>query len=403
MAKTVTNRCNLPDSSVAPVPQLRVLIVDDDQMYRELCKRYLLKDPDNDYSVVGVPDAASALATSQQQEFDCILIDYMLPDSVGTDVISDLEKQLGQSMPPVVILTAGGGEEAATQAVRANAADFISKRDVSAASLRRSINNALEKARLKTEILQRNEQLNLAYSRLQHSTEEIKNFYHTISHEVKTPLTALREFLSVINDELVGPINTDQKEILGFSMESCDQISEHFNDLIDLSRLETGKLRLKRKMDSPARLVKRCITGVAGIADAKNVLLSAKAGEGIPDVNIDSNRIAQVVSNVLNNAIKHTASGGCVSVSSEHVVVSNCVAIRVSDSGCGIEEAHLNRIFDRLYQVNVDMDGELNAGLGLGLSIAREVAELHGGKLLVESQLGKGSTFTLLLPLDGDT
>jgi two-component system sensor histidine kinase/response regulator len=378
---------------------LRVLMVDDDSMYRQLCRRFLAKDPENSYHIVGVASAEAAIDACQLEVFDCIIVDYLLPDSLGTDVIADLELQMGEAIPPVVILTAGGGEEAATHAVRANAADFLSKRDVSSASLCRSIKNAIEKSQLKTAIRNRNKELSVAYTQLQQSTEEIKNFYHTISHEVKTPLTALREFLSIITDEVVGPITEEQRELLGFSLESCDQISEHFNDLIDLARLETGKLRLKRKMDSSSRLIKRCIAGVAGIAAEQNITITDDSSDDIPDIDIDSNRIAQVVSNLLNNAIKHTEAGGCIRVNSVYESISDCVFIRVSDSGCGIEEQHLNRIFDRLYQVDPKAETELNAGLGLGLSIAREVAQLHGGELLVESQHGEGSTFILRLPV----
>lgn len=378
---------------------LRVLMVDDDSMYRELCRRFLSKDPKSLYHIVGVADAQAAIAACRLEEFDCIIIDYLLPDSLGTDVIADLKIELGEEMPPAVILTAGGGEEAATQAVRVNAADFLSKRDVTSASLCRSIRNAVEKAQLKKSIRVHNKELNSAYTRLQQSTEEIKCFYHTISHEVKTPLTALREFISIINDEVVGPITQEQRELLGFSLESCDQISEHFNDLIDLARLETGKLRLKPKIDSSSRLIKRCIAGVAGIAAAKDVAIVDKSSDSVPDIKIDSNRIAQVISNLLNNAIKHTDSGGAISVDSFYDTHSDSVSINVRDSGCGMEEQHLNRIFDRLYQVDSDTEAELNVGLGLGLSIAREVAQLHGGELCVDSKLGEGSVFTLRLPV----
>lgn len=399
MVKTESKTSSRCSSYIHEDTPLRVLMVDDDSIYRELCKRYLSKDPESQYHIVGVADAKSALTACGLEEFDCIIIDYLLPDSLGTDVISDLKLELGEAMPPVVILTAGGGEEAATHAVRANAADFLSKRDVTSNSLCRSIKNAIEKAQLKTAIRIRNSELNLAYTQLQKSTEEIRCFYHTISHEVKTPLTALREFISIINDEVVGPITPEQRELLGFSLESCDQISEHFNDLIDLARLETGKLRLKRKIDSSSRLIKRCIAGVAGIAAAKNIAVVDQSNDDTPDIEIDSNRIAQVVSNLLNNAIKHTESGGCIHITSVHEAQSGCVSIRMTDSGCGIEEQHLNRIFDRLYQVNPDVETELNSGLGLGLSIAREVAQLHGGELIVESTHGEGSTFTLRLPV----
>lgn len=406
MAEINSNTGRQNECRVARKSPIKILMVDDDSTYRELCKRYLSKDSNNTYHLVGVSDAATAINTCREEVFDCMLIDYMLPDSFGTDVISNFHKELGDTMPPAVILTAGGGEEAATQAIRVNAADFLSKRDVSSKSLCRSINNAVKQARLETEIRDRNEKLNMAYTQLQHRSEEIKNFYHTVSHEVKTPLTALREFLSLLNDEVLGPISADQKEILVFSLESCDQISDHFNDLIDLARAESGKLRLKRHNDSPKRLIHRCLTGIAGIAREKGINVIDKSSDDLPEINIDTNRIAQVLLNLLNNAIKHTETGGYVHVFSEYDIVQNHLEIRVQDSGCGISEEHIDRIFDRLYQVNEQSDNyiESSPGLGLGLSIARELALLHGGQLNVESRSGEGSTFILRLPVqEADT
>ena len=391
MLQANSNSMIVKDSSI------RVLMVDDDSDYQELCKRYLSKDSKNRYSLVCVGSAAAAIKASRCTEFDCIIIDYNLPDSVGTDVLFDLHSVLGEWMPPALVLTAGGGEEAATQAIRVNAADFLSKRDVTATSICRSIENAVKQARLKTAIRQRNKELTDAYTKLQHKTEEIRNFYHTISHEVKTPLTAIREFLSLINDEIVGPVTADQKELIGFSLESCDQISDHFNDLLDLTRLETGKLRLKRKMDSPTRLINRCTAAIAGLAENKGVELIDNSESALPAISIDSNRIAQVLSNLLNNALKHTDPGGQIQVDSDYHASNDCVYIRVHDSGCGIDDQHLNRIFDRLYQVNQNDNNESSVGLGLGLSISRELVNLHGGNLSVESQLGKGSVFTVQL------
>lgn len=385
------------DYSVVDDPAIRILLVDDDIDYNELCKRFLYKDTRNEYTVVCAGSAEEAIAACRCSEFDCMIIDYQLPDSIGTELVFNLSGMLGEWMPPTIILTAGGGEEAATQAIRVNATDFLSKRNATSSSLCRSVENAVRHARLNTAIRAQNKELKEAYLKLQHKTEEIKKFYHTLSHEVKTPLTAIREFLSILNDQIVGPITADQKELLEYSLDSCDQITDHFNDLLELTRLETGKLKLKRKLESPSRLISRCTMAIAGIAQKKGVVLIDKSECTLPDINIDSNRIAQVLSNLLNNALKHTESGGYIHVLSDYDASNDCVNISVQDSGCGIDEQHLNRIFDRLYQVKESDNTESGVGLGLGLSISRELVLLHGGQLNVKSQFGKGSAFTLTL------
>ncbi len=380
------------------IQSARILMVEDDMLYRALCKRYLAQDPRCTYDVVGISSAATAIKMCIEQNFDCLIIDYELPDSTGTELISSLRDAMGDNMPPAVILTAGGGVEAAAEAIRANASDFLSKKNVTAGSLCRSVCNVVEKGRMKREIQESNEKLNLAYQKLQHNSAEIKNFYHTISHEVKTPLTAIREFLSLINDGIVGPTTEQQTELLGYSLESCDQIATHFNDLLDLAKTETGKLKLNKAWDCPHRLIMRSTRGVNADAASKGIKLDLKSMGPECSIFIDANRIVQILSNLLNNAIKHSEPDGMIQIESE-IASSDTIEIKVIDFGCGIDTPDLDRIFDRLYQINPDQDCAIKGGLGLGLSIARDIAHLHGGKLLVESQLGQGSTFTLQLPM----
>lgn len=381
---------------------VRILLVDDDRLYRALCERFLKRDSSYNYEIIGASSATCAIKMCLRNSYDCLILDYELPDATGTELLSSLHDAIGEALPPAVILTAGGGEEAATQAVRANAADFLSKKDVSQQSLCRTVNNIVEKSRLRNDVRARSEELCTAYAELQCKNDEIKNFYHTISHEVKTPLFAVREFISLVNDEAAGPVTQQQQELLGYALESCDQISLHFNDLIDLTRLETKKLIIRTDLESLNRLISRSITGLEGIARENNVELVNRTSTDLPNLYLDANRIVQVLSNLLTNAIKYTPTGGVVYIESKVKRDDNCVEIRIVDTGCGIDESQYTRIFDRLYQINSIDDCPVSGGLGLGLSIAREIAILHDGILSVDSRLGEGSTFILQLPLSRD-
>ncbi len=374
----------------------RLLLVDDDPDYSRLCVRFFDRIEGCPYAVTLVASARGALEICATTKFDCILMDYGLPDATGTQALESLQELLGTAAPPTIIMTAGNGEDAAISAVRSAAVDFLSKRDVSSAVLERTVGNAIEKGQLKQTVLLHGRQLKSANDELMRRNEEIQNFYHTVSHEIKTPLTAIREFISILFDEIAGPLNTEQKEFLSHATECCDQISAQFNDLLDLTRLETGKLRLEKSVQPVYALIDRCVVTAKIAADPKNVLLTTTVPADLPDFSIDRARINQVISNLLSNAIKFTPNGGKVSLECFWDSSNDELEIRVVDTGCGIAREHLDRVFDRLFQVDSDIHTE-QPGLGLGLAIATKVVAQHGGSLRVESEQGQGSSFILSL------
>ena len=390
--------CDVNDEN-ASAAVVRILLIDDDPAYLHLCQRYLSRQTSQKYEVVAVSTAAAAFETFSEQEFDCLLIDYALPDLSGTQVIRTLQETLTDSPPPTIILTAGGGEAAAAEAVRAGASDFLSKRLVSSASLVRAINNAVEKGRLKTSIEARSSELQSANEQLKQKNEEIQRFYQSVSHEVKTPLAAAREFIAITLDGVAGPVTEKQKETLSHALDSCDQITAHFNDLIEMTRLDAAKIPLKKQVGSLESVVTRSLAAISSAVEAKSIYLRRQIASPLPLVLIDGNRVIQVLSNLLANAIKYTEPNGTITLSVTHAVDDGCVEIAVADTGCGITEDDLPHVFDRLYQVEHGGDELMGAGLGLGLSIAKEIVELHGGRIWAESTFRKGSRFVFQLPV----
>jgi len=231
-------------------------------------------------------------------------------------------------------------------------------------------------------------------------SEEIQSFYHTLSHELKTPLTSAREFISIVMDGLAGQVTETQFEYLRIAKESCNQLRVCLNDLLDTTRLETGKLRIELKSVALGNLVQQVMTMMGPVAAAKNIRLSKNVQLGLPEVPLDENRIVQVITNLLNNALKFTPEGGKISLKvCESPKRPEYVQVQISDTGRGIPKHQLDRIFDRLYQVKLG-DAATEKGIGLGLYICRELVDLHGGQIWVESEMGKGSTFTFELPKD---
>jgi CheY-like chemotaxis protein/two-component sensor histidine kinase len=173
------------------------------------------------------------------------------------------------------------------------------------------------------------------------------------------------------------------------------------NDLFDATRLETGKLALDLKLGSLASLAQRVMRAMGREASKKSIALDLELADGLPEVPLDEHRMTQVVANLLNNAIKHTPAGGRIVVKVEKVEgCAEVVQVSVADTGCGIAKDKQERLFERLYQVKAG-DASTEQGVGLGLYLCRELVHLHGGSIWVESEPGKGSTFSFVLPKSG--
>lgn len=397
------NNLMLADVHTDPVEDsrepVRLLVVDDDPLCQTLCQRYLAQSDKYAFELVGVETGADAIRRVSGERFDCLLVDYYLPDLTGTELLRQLSALAEDDAPPAIILTANGGEEAAISAVRAGATDFLPKRALSRASLGRALGNAIYNSRLKQSIAAKRRELQKTNEQLKSRNEEIQRFYHSVSHEVKTPLTAVREFIALTRDGICGPVTAEQEEVLDHALDGCDQIAGHFNDLVEMMRLESSKISLDCSKTDMQTIVTQCKAGVASAVTAKELTLDVTVADGLPLLWLDRNRIIQVVSNLLGNAIKYTPAGGKVWLSIELTRAGEQVQIEVADTGCGIAPEHLLRIFDRLYQVDDKGDALMGAGLGLGLSIAKEIVNLHDGTIRARSVPGKGSVFTVLLPV----
>lgn len=387
----------LAPSSAPPPQRTKLLVVDDDPAFRRLCREFLRFDRQALYEITEAGSAAEALQLCGHDSFDGILIDYNLPDATGAELCELLRPVCGP-LTPLLILTGVGSEALAIEAMHSGAADYIPKDRVSERSLGRAIGNAIERSRLLHSLEDRNQQLERANSELKKHHDQIQRFYHSVSHEIKTPLTAAREFVALVADGVFGPVSAGQREALGDAMESCDQIAVQFNELLECVRLDTGKLRLQREPARIERLISQSLASVRATVTLKALHLHETIEPNLPPIEVDAPRIVQVLANLFSNAVKFTANGGRIVVFTHRSKDGDAVVVEVRDSGCGIAPHELPRIFDRLYQASQG-DSLSTQGLGLGLSIAREIVALHGGQLTADSQLGQGSVFRLILPL----
>ncbi|MEM7377477.1 MAG: hybrid sensor histidine kinase/response regulator [Pseudomonadota bacterium] len=380
---------------------IKVLMIDDNDMDRRIYRRCLSMHERLVFNVVEANTAQEGLALYDSEKFDCVLLDYHLTNFTGLEVLDQMVSQNPDTHPAVVILTGYGTVENASELMKHGAEDYLQKSSVSVDSLGRSISNAVEKSRLRKKLVSHRRYLEAANQKLQKQNDEIKSFYHSVSHELKSPLTALREFVSMVNEGVCGELNTEQAEFLGTALESCDTLCGHLNDLTDSVALETGSFRLDCQAVSMAETVEKLHRQFTRRADSAGVVLSVNCQAALPDAYCDAHRVLQIMTILLSNAIKFTPEGGRVDIEVDSGVADRCLRFAVTDSGCGISPEDQKLVFDRLYQVKHNGD-ELQArqGLGLGLSIARQLVSQHGGELTVSSELGKGSTFMFTMPVD---
>ncbi|MBX2881718.1 MAG: hybrid sensor histidine kinase/response regulator [Granulosicoccus sp.] len=371
----------------------RLLLIDDDPSFVHLCKRYLKSDEQFNLTVVSAASCGEALAFCNVDCFDCIVVDYHLPDGLGTDLLANLCRLLADRMPPAVVLTSAVDRDAPVKAMRNGACDFIYKSEFNRSSFRRTVKNAVRIGQLQRDNRNRLTELEAANDQLRSRSEEIQRFYQTVSHEVKTPLTAIREFVSIVHDGLAGEVLDEQKRLLRYALQGCDQIKNHFNDLLELSRFETGKINLHLAPDNIYEVFDHCLASASPLAIAKGIQLEIVDQPDLPLIMMQRDRVVQVLSNLINNAIKFTEPGGSVIVSADLSSDGSHLQLCVRDTGCGISPADVEHVFDRLFQVEVSENQVSESGLGLGLSIASEIVSLHGGKLVVNSREGQGSEF----------
>jgi signal transduction histidine kinase len=214
----------------------------------------------------------------------------------------------------------------------------------------------------------------------------------TAAHEFRTPLTSLRMAIHLCLEQVVGPVTEKQADLLHAAREDCERLQAMVDDLLDLSRIEAGRIEMHPRPMPAATLAKTALEAHRTVAEERGIQLNAQLPLVEDEVSADPERVGLVLSNLLANAVRHTPSNGKIEVRA--YPTNGAVRFEVTDTGEGIPPEYQRRIFDKFFRV----PGSASNGAGLGLSIAKEVVLGHGGEIGVESQPGQGSTFWFTLP-----
>jgi signal transduction histidine kinase len=247
---------------------------------------------------------------------------------------------------------------------------------------------AIQNSRLFDEIQSKSRELEQANK---HKSEFLAN----MSHELRTPLNAIIGFSEVLSEKMFGEVNAKQLEYLLDIHSSGQHLLSLINDILDLSKIEAGRMELDLATTSLPMLLDNCTTLVRERASRQGLVLALEVEPGVDDWVADVRKLKQVVINLLSNAVKFTPAGGRVTLRARRL--EGAVEIAVVDTGVGIAADQQALVFEEFRQAGGDYLRK-SEGTGLGLSLAKRFVELHGGTIRIESELGRGSTFAFILP-----
>ncbi|PYN92058.1 MAG: hypothetical protein DMD91_32970 [Candidatus Rokuibacteriota bacterium] len=259
-----------------------------------------------------------------------------------------------------------------------------------------SVANRDELGTLASNVNRMNDELGRLYQQLEAANRHKSEFLASMSHELRTPLNAIIGFSEVLQERMFGELNDKQAEYVHDIVESGRHLLSLINDILDLSKIEAGRMDLELTHFSVPMAVENALTLIRERATRHGLTVALDVGANVGEIVGDERKVKQVLINLLSNAIKFTPEGGRVTVTAG--LADGTVEIVVSDTGIGIAAEDHEAIFEEFRQVGTDY-ARKREGTGLGLALARRFVELHGGRLWVKSELGQGSTFTFTLPV----
>ena len=356
-----------------------ILVVDDEESMRDACSKILKKDG---FLADTAKDGSAGLEKIEKNKPDLVLVDLKMPGISGMEVLEKI-KEIDPNIIPVVI-TGYSTVESAVEAMKKGAYDFLPK-PFSPEELRIIIRRGLERRKLilETESLRKEKKL----------IEE--NFITMVTHQLRSPLVAIQQFFEVILGGMVGEVQEKQKEMITRSRDRMDGLLKLIDDWLDVARLSGGQIVDKLKRLSLKKIIKKLIGDMQPLAQKNDVSLEFGTCSENDLVQGDEETLEQVFSNLITNAIRYNKPKGKVVITIKEN--KDFISAEVKDTGIGIAKEHLPFIFDQFYRVKRGEDQKIK-GTGLGLSIAKKIVDGHGGSIKASSELGKGSSFTVLLP-----
>lgn len=363
---------------------LKVLIAEDFPQDLELLLLEL-KRGGFDPKYVQVENSAKMKAMLAEQKWDLVLSDFNMPGFNATDALT-LVKEANPDLP-LIIVSGAIGEEIAVELMKAGADDYILKSNLKklCPAINRSIRDANMRLRAKQASLD-----------AEKAAQDRENMIAVVSHDLKNPISAILLNLNLMEKFLEKPDRPNREAQMKVQIKrihaSVDRMNHLINDVLDVAKIEAGRFVVQKSENFPEELIAEVLDFFEPIAMQKSIILQTELSGLNHPAFFDREKIFQVISNLLGNAIKFTSERGIITLIVQNRTDETIFAVR--DTGSGIAEKHLPHIFNRFWQV----EKTARDGTGLGLSIAKGIVEAHGGKIWVESRLNHGSTFYFSVP-----
>ncbi|MFT5387475.1 MAG: signal transduction histidine kinase [Lysobacterales bacterium] len=379
--------------------EVGLLVFDDEESILNSLKRIFMNEP---IGIVTTTDPQQALSIIEKEDIKVVFSDYRMPKISGTEFL----KKVKELKPDVIRILFTGFDDFSAAAEAINIGEvyrFVSK-PWNIEELKSTVEHAIEhydlvmhNRDLILETKQKNEELEEVNQKLQKAYDAQKYFTSTVSHELRTPLASIKTAIDLLVSNTIGGITDDQKDVLSRVQRNVNRLKMLDDDILDLTKIELGKLVMVFEKHDLHVTINDVIDSQRDLAEDRGLYLKVNFDERVPQVNFDINRIIQVLNNLISNAVKFTSEGG-ITVVTRNCPDKNHISVSIKDTGKGIskeDESKLSKKFQQLESAVENTEG----GTGLSLAICKEIILRHGGKIWVESELGKGSSFIFILPL----
>jgi signal transduction histidine kinase len=365
---------------------IRILVIEDNTADVRLLREMFGKEPAGSFEMTHVVRMSEGISHLAKGTTDIVLVDMGLPDEHGLATVR--RAKAAAPAVPVIVLTGLDDETLASEALQAGAEDYLIKGQIESRALPRALRHAIERRRMQAE----------ADHIQTHQVQVREEFLSHVSHELRSPLTAIYQFVTILIDGLSGELNPKQHQNLAIVLRNVDQLRRMIDDLLEITRLQSGRLVVELQSTSITEAIAYAVSTLGGSAARKGLTLTSDPEIRLPLVFADQARLRQVIVTLLDNAIKFTPSGGSVTVAANWLPEDpDYVHLEVSDSGCGIRPDMIELIFEREFQADGALEGR--RGLGLGLYICRELVSRQGGQVWAANQPGRGALFTVTIPV----
>lgn len=390
-----------------------ILFIEDDPADATLL-RLALERSAGDYAITRASRLSRGIEMARSDAYQIILTDLGLPDAIGLEAVEHL--CVASPHAAIIVVSGEDNEQLYFDALSHGADSFLCKTDINAVMVHRCIRQSLHRVKQSEEIRhliqasteqrQRLEAQSLLLASKNQRLEQLcatsQEFVNNVSHEFRTPLCVAKQYASLIADEAVGPVNDEQRMMLNVIEGRMDDLNTIVDDMLDISRHESGLLAASRVVCSATEIVERILPGLQQRASLRDIELLSEIPDDVQEIYCDPEKISRVLINLIVNALKFTSEKDTVVVRVSQCLVSQEVTFAVCDSGPGIDPEQRDSIFARFQQGDTNLRSSTK-GFGLGLSIAKDLVDLNLGEMSLQSVVGKGSTFSFTVPMNEPT